>query len=118
MNDVHGATERLFSYGTLQLESVQRSLFGRALEGVPDTLPMYEAGKLAITDPDEVASTGKTHHAIAMYTGRESDSIAGMVLSLTPAELLKADEYEIVEYKRISVDLRSGTRSWVYVDAR
>ena len=118
MTDNADATERLFSYGTLQLESVQMSLFGRRLEGVADVLPMYEAGKLEIQDPEVVATSGKTHHAIAIYTGRDSDSIPGVVLSLTPAELIKADEYEIEEYKRVLVTLRSGVSSWVYVDAR
>ena len=35
------ATELLFSYGTLQLESVQLSTFGRALTGTADALPEY-----------------------------------------------------------------------------
>ena len=30
-----------FSYGTLQLESVQRSSFGRRLDGQPDAMPGY-----------------------------------------------------------------------------
>ncbi len=35
------AVENLFSYGTLQSESVQLETFGRKLEGEPDTLPGY-----------------------------------------------------------------------------
>ena len=33
----------LFSYGTLQLESVQLSSFGRRLEGEPDAMTGYAA---------------------------------------------------------------------------
>jgi len=32
----------LFSYGTLQQESVQRSTFGRLLDGPKDELPRFE----------------------------------------------------------------------------
>jgi len=31
-------TERLFSYGTLQQENVQKQTFGRLLDGTPDAL--------------------------------------------------------------------------------
>jgi hypothetical protein len=111
------ATELLFSYGTLQLESVQISTFGRALTGTPDALPEYKQGLLAITDPAVAAALGKTHYAIAQYTGNPSDAVPGMVLVITPDELQKADDYEIPEYRRVAVVLRSGRRAWAYVDA-
>ena len=34
--------ESLFSYGTLQLEEVQKALFGRILMGMKDRLPGYK----------------------------------------------------------------------------
>jgi len=112
------ATELLFSYGTLQLESIQYATFGRAVDGTHDALPLYEQGLLAIDDPAVSAALGKTHYAIARFTGRESDLIPGMVLAITAEELEKADEYETPEYKRVAVVLRSGRRAWAYVDAR
>jgi hypothetical protein len=111
------ATELLFSYGTLQLESVQISTFGRALTGTPDALPEYKQGLLAIADPSVAAALGKTHYSIAQYTGNPSDAVPGMVLAITPDELQRADDYEIAEYRRVAVVLRSGRRAWAYVDA-
>jgi hypothetical protein len=111
------ATELLFSYGTLQLESVQIATFGRALTGTPDALPEYKQGLLAIGDPAVAAALGKTHYSIAQYTGSPSDAVPGMVLVITPDELQKADDYEIPEYRRVAVVLRSGRRAWAYIDA-
>lgn len=108
-------SERLFSYGTLQLQTVQQSLFGRTLVGHRDILPAFEQALLKIDDPEEVAALGKTHHAIARFTGQATDEIAGTTLLVTMDELLKADAYEPPEYQRVSVVLRSGTRAWVYV---
>jgi hypothetical protein len=112
------ATELLFSYGTLQLESVQISTFGRTLAGTPDALPAYKQGLLAIADPAVAAALGKTHYSIAQYTGDPSDVVSGMVLAITPDELQQADDYEIPEYRRVAVVLRSGARAWAYVDAQ
>lgn len=39
--DNAAATVRLFSYGTLQQENVQRATFGRLLDGTPDALMGY-----------------------------------------------------------------------------
>jgi hypothetical protein len=111
-------TELLFSYGTLQLESVQISTFGRELTGTPDALPEYKQGMLAIADPTVAAALEKTHYSIAQYTGSPSDEVAGTVFAITPNELQKADDYEIPEYKRVAVVLRSGRRAWAYVDAQ
>ena len=111
-------TELLFSYGTLQLEAVQHSTFGRTLVGTPDALPGFAQSMMKIEDPQVVATSGKTHHPIVAFTGRESDTVAGTVFQITPQELQNADRYEVAAYKRIAVVLRSGARAWVYVDAR
>ena len=42
---------KLFSYGTLQQEGVQRAAFGRRLAGVSDTLVGYRQSMVAIEDP-------------------------------------------------------------------
>jgi len=112
------ATELVFSYGTLQLESVQLSTFGRKLVGAPDELPGFAQSMMKIEDPQVVATSGKTHHPFATFTGRDADAIPGTVFQVTAEELLNADKYEVAAYKRIAVILRSGARAWVYVDAR
>ncbi len=111
-------TEHLFSYGTLQLDSIQRSLFGRTVSGQPDSLPGFEQAQLRIEDAAEAAALGKTHHAIAKFTGNPAHQIAGTALRVTADELLRADAYEPPEYKRAKVVLRSGTQAWVYVDVQ
>ena len=110
-------TEFLFSYGTLQLEAVQMATFGRLLTGERDVLPGFAEALVEIEDEATVSLSGKKHHSIARYTGRENDTIAGTVFALTPEEIRSADTYEVAAYRRVSVVLRSGTRAWVYVDA-
>jgi hypothetical protein len=109
------ASERLFSYGTLQLESVQLATFGRRLVGSRDALPGHAESLLEISDAAVVATSGKTHHPIARFTGRDADAVAGTVFEVTPEELAQADRYEVSDYQRVAVTLRSGTRAWVYV---
>ena len=111
-------TDRLFSYGTLQLEAVQLATFGRTLTGARDVLPGFASKAVEIDDPTTVALSGKTHHAIAQFTGQSSDTISGTVYEVTPDEVERADKYEVAAYRRVSVVLESGLRAWVYVDAR
>jgi hypothetical protein len=111
-------TELLFSYGTLQLQAVQLATFGRRLAGVKDTLPGFAQKLLKIEDAAVVATSGKTHHPIVQFTGRDEDSVDGMVFEVTPEELAHADRYEVAAYQRVAVTLHSGRRAWVYVDAR
>jgi hypothetical protein len=111
-------TEFLFSYGTLQLEAVQMATFGRLLTGTRDVLPGFEEASVEIDDPTTVSLSGKTHHSIARFTGRDSDTISGTVFEVSPDEIRRADEYEVKEYRRVAAILRSGIRAWVYVDAR
>lgn len=117
MREGQGDGVWLFSYGTLQQEEVQRATFGRRLEGRPDILPGYAASMLAITDPEVVATSGKTHHPIVRMTGNPADEIAGTVFRITHDELAAADSYEVADYKRIAVRLKSGVEAFVYVAA-
>lgn len=110
--------ERLFSYGTLQLESVQLHTFGRRLSGSPDVLPGFEQTMVEIEDLDVVAASGKARHPIVRFTGRTNDAVLGTVFEVTEQELRNADKYEVAAYTRISVTLGSGISAWVYVDAR
>jgi len=108
----------LFSYGTLQQEDVQLSIFGRTLTGRPDKLEQFEQSLVPTEDQDVIVKSGKTHHPIVKFTGRSGDRIDGTVFEITDAELAAADAYEVAAYKRIAVVLASGLRAWVYVDAR
>jgi len=110
-------TELLFSYGTLQDRTVQLANFGRELVGHPDTLPGYACHQLAISDPEVVALSGKTHHPIVQSSDSPTDRVIGTVFEITSAELAAADEYEVDDYQRISVVLGSGRKAWVYVKA-
>jgi hypothetical protein len=104
----------LFSYGTLQDKTVQLANFGRELTGFADTLPGYSASLIAIRDPAVVAASGKTHHAIAERSPNFTDEVPGTVYEITAKELAAADRYEVSEYTRILVTLKSGTQAWVY----
>lgn len=110
------ASEFLFSYGTLQLESVQQATFGRLLTGTPDVLTGFQLRPLPIEDEYVIAVSGKDEHTIAYFTGRASDEIPGTVFVVTAEELQRTDKYEVEPCRRVSVVLRSGTRAWVYVD--
>jgi hypothetical protein len=112
------AEQYLFSYGTLQLEAVQMATFGRRLSGTRDLLPRYVMSSIAIEDEATVTLSGKKNHAIARFTGRETDTIDGTVYAVTPGEVLHADKYEVAAYKRVAARLQSGVTAWVYVDAR
>ena len=104
----------LFSYGTLQQESVQVSTFGRPLRGHPDQLVGFEQSLFRIEDPDFVAASGKADHAIVKFNGRNDSRVNGMVFEVSDVELARSDEYEPVGYTRIETTLASGKRAWVY----
>lgn len=107
----------LFSYGTLRQTNVQLATFGRELEGREDALVGFIRSMIAITDPAVVATSGETHHPIVARTGNTEDEVAGTVFRITAAELAAADSYEVSDYKRIAVRLKSGCDAFVYVRA-
>ena len=109
------ATILLFSYGTLQQENVQLSSFGRRLEGTPDAMPGYRNSLIEITDPEVIRASGKRFHPIVEPSGNAADEVAGTVFRITATELAAADAYEVSDYKRILVRLKSGAEAWVYV---
>ena len=111
-------SEHLFSYDTLQLEAVQLATFGRKLEGQADQLPGYRLSLLQITDAKVLATSGKTHHPIVAHTGLAGDRVEGAVFAITPAELARADTYEVSDYRRERVTLASRLAAWVYIDGR
>lgn len=109
-------TGLLFSYGTLQLESVQLSQFGRLLDGADDLLPGYDVIEIQIRDPAVLDASGIAIHR-ALVPDADAPPIPGKVFRLTDAELAAADIYESENYRRELVTLASGTAAWVYVKA-
>ena len=107
-------TERLFSYGTLQTETVQLSLFGRRLEGEPDALVGYCLVTIHVQDQSFVVHSGAVQRNL-LQTGNASDVVEGSVFMLSQEEIERADKYEPAEYRRLKVQLRSGLDAWAYL---
>ena len=76
----------LFSYGTLQLESVQRATFGRLLDGTDDILPGYRVIQIRISDPAVLQASGIATHS-ALVPDTSAPPPPGKVFRLTAAEL-------------------------------
>lgn len=110
-------TELLFSYGTLRQREVQLATFGRELDGRPDAIVGFELDFVTITDPHVIATSGSDRHPMLRPSGRDDAAVEGTAFAITNAELLAADDYEVDDYQRISVPLRSGQDAWVYVYA-
>jgi len=107
--------EKLFSYGTLQLEKVQLDTFGRKLVGKKDTLIGYRLEQIEISDPAVLASSSENFHPILRPSKNKADRIQGVIFEITKEELLKADTYEEENYRRVAQVFESGTSAWVYV---
>jgi gamma-glutamylcyclotransferase (GGCT)/AIG2-like uncharacterized protein YtfP len=105
----------LFSYGTLQQQSVQQSTFGRLLTGRSDALVGYSQSLLRIEDATVLAASGLSHHPIVRFSGNADDRVEGTVFEISDAELARADAYEVSDYQRVLAPLASGARAWVYV---
>ena len=97
---------------------MQLATFGRRLTGVSDALVGYRQSMVAIQDPEVVRTSGKTHHPIVAFTGKNEDRVAGALFEISHAELAHADAYEVSAYVRVKAPLASGLEAWVYVDAR
>ena len=106
--------EKLFSYGTLQLESVQVEMFGRKLHGISDILVGYVLSEVKVTDEAVVEASGKDMHPILKYTGKSADRVEGTIFELSSSELAQADEYEVDDYVRLAGDFASGHVAWIY----
>jgi len=106
---------QLFSYGTLQLPSVQEANFGRLLQGQADSLIGWRQDMVEITDPEVLAESGERFHPILRRTDKQTDTVAGTVFLISEQELAQADAYEVADYHRVEVPLASGICAWVYV---
>jgi hypothetical protein len=105
----------LFSYGTLQLREVQVATFGRPLVGVEDAIVGYRMEWLRIADAQVVATSGTAVHPVLRWTGGARDEIPGLRFQISQHDLAAADRYEVDDYARVEVELRSGLVAWVYV---
>ncbi len=110
-------TELLFSYGTLRQPGVQRDVFGTELDGRPDAIVGYDLEYVTITDPRVIASSGSDRHPILKPADRADAEVEGTVYAVSDGQLAAADDYEVDDYERIAVPLRSGDQAWVYVFA-
>jgi hypothetical protein len=109
--------EYLFSYGTLQDDRIQLELFNRLLKGRRDALNGYRLSTIENRDAAAVAGGEEKFHRIAIFSNNSRDRVEGTVLEVTDEELLLADQYEPVDYIRVSVVLASGTQAWIYAAA-
>lgn len=104
----------LFSYGTLQLESVQQAIFGRTLDGEPDAVVGYVLVDVHIEDPAVVEASGSAVHPGLAPSEDPAAAVEGTVYSLDDEQLAAADDYEVDAYERVAFPLASGRTAWVY----
>jgi gamma-glutamylcyclotransferase (GGCT)/AIG2-like uncharacterized protein YtfP len=108
-------TELLFSYGTLRQHEVQLAVFGHALDGRRDAIVGFDVHYVTITDPHVIETSGSDRHPILRSSSSPDAAVEGTVFRVTATDLAAADEYEVDDYTRIAVPLRSGKQAWVYV---
>ena len=101
--------EKLFAYGSLQNEDIQKDLFGRILDGTTETLVGYVVKEIQIEE-----EFGLVHYPIITETNKQEDTINGMVYSISLQELRQTDLYEGLHYKRVEVHLQSDQKAWAY----
>lgn len=67
--------------------------------------------------PEIVKLSGERFHPVVSASADPADEVAGKVFFISAEELAAADSYEVSDYKRIEVGLKSGAQAWVYVRA-
>ena len=97
------------------MEQVQLDTFERILTGKKDMLKRYRIGKIIITDAEVIKSSGTDIHPILEYTGDDEDFVEGTLYELSDEEILKADRYEVKDYKRSELLFESGENGFVYL---
>ena len=107
-------TQLLFSYGTLQKKEVQLEIFGRFLIGTKDILKGYQLAFLEIKDESFLSKGNQETQKTLIPSSDNADIIEGTDFEISEEELLLADKYEPVNYKRARVDLQSGREAWIY----
>ena len=105
----------LFSYGTLQKEKVQLTLFGRRLQGWSDLLAGFITASVEISDETFLSKGEGQQQLTAVKSDDTNDVVKGTAFEITEEELLLCDRYEPAGYERINVALQSGREAWIYV---
>lgn len=108
------AQHLLFSYGTLQLESVQVAIFGRTIDGDPDAVIGYVLTDVHIDDAAVVEASGSAVHPGLTPSDDPAATVDGTVYLLNDEQLAAADAYEVDAYERVAYPLKSGRAAWVY----
>jgi gamma-glutamylcyclotransferase (GGCT)/AIG2-like uncharacterized protein YtfP len=99
-------TQNLFSYGTLQDGEVQKTLLGRLLKGKPTVLLGYRMSEKKVH--------GK--YPLIEISPIRADEVSGMLYKVSNFELHEIDQYESAAYKRVQLEVKSGTKAWAYVE--
>jgi gamma-glutamylcyclotransferase (GGCT)/AIG2-like uncharacterized protein YtfP len=108
----------IFSYGSLQEEAVQRTVYGRVLRGEADALVGWVRTQIDVPKWHKAASSGTTHYANVERSPASASRVAGTLLELTDAELNASDGYERdADYIRVMTTLESKRQAWLYVSA-
>ena len=92
----------------LPAEKCDQSPAGIQFRGVPELLFSYGT----LRQPEVQRRTFGRE-----LDGRPDAAVDGTVFTISEADLAAADEYEVDDYVRVAVPLRSGAQAWVYVFA-
>lgn len=95
----------MFSYGSLQDEDIQRTLYQRKLLGFKSTLKGYRLLDNKI----------ESKYPIISKTNNSNEAITGIAFEISSEEVLITDHYEGNNYQRVEVKLESGHTAWCYV---
>lgn len=104
----------LFSYGTLRQPEVQQAVFGRLLRGRAAEIAGFTLAEVTITDPAVIATSGSAVHPV-LVPADPAAGVPGTAFEVGDDDLLAADAYEVDDYTRVLLPLRSGDEAWVYV---
>jgi len=75
-------------------------------------MPGFKKEMLEIADPDIVKLSSERLHPVVSASANPADEVAGKVFFIGAEELAAADSYEVSDYKRIEVGLKSGAPAW------
>lgn len=68
-----------------------------------------------MVDERVIRESGMDVHLILQRTGNVMDEVSGTIFEISEEELAKADLYEVNDYKRAALKLKSDRTCWVYV---
>ncbi|MBZ4033311.1 gamma-glutamylcyclotransferase [Flavobacterium sp. 17A] len=103
--------EKLFSYGTLRSKEIQRQIFNKILIGTADQVMGYKLKSLKIEE-----EFGMADYVVAVASENSTDTIHGVVFTISNADLAKVDLFESNAYRRVQVTLHSGETAWIYIE--